>query len=88
MVFNTITEAEQEIYDIAEVVDQVSSLVFVTWDSFENGAFMPEHESYSPVLRNLLEQMRALKERYEAMAKAVTELHERIKSSEKEGVAE
>ena len=66
--------------DVELEVEEVAALVFVTWDSFENGGFKPELEDYAPALRTL---------RYKAteLEKHFKEAHEKLWNVHKEAGA-
>ena len=59
-----LKEAEEKLSFIELDVDAVKALAFVTWDSFTNGEYQPEIESYAPALRVLMEQADKLHENY------------------------
>ncbi|MCI5679283.1 MAG: hypothetical protein MR278_04810 [Bacteroidales bacterium] len=58
---NKINEVIRQLEEIDIECDKVASLAFVTWDSFENGGFKPDIESYAPALKLMCERAAELR---------------------------
>lgn len=78
---NKINEVIRQLEEIDIECDKIAALAFITWDSFENGGFKPEIESYAPALKLMCEQAEELRHSFR---KALESLYE----VEKAGAAE
>ena len=63
---NKINEVIRQLEEIDLECDKIAALAFITWDSFENGGFKPEIDSYSPALKLMCEQSTKLQKDFRA----------------------
>ncbi len=58
---NKINEVIRQLEEIDIECDEVASLAFVTWDSFENGGFKPDIDSCAHALKLMCEHAGTLR---------------------------
>lgn len=72
-----------EFEDLDVRTEEISALVFVTWDSFENGGFKVEKEDYAPALRALYHETLDYKKQFKKAMERLVDLYHK-----EEGAAE
>lgn len=78
---NKFNEVIRKFEEIDIECDKVAALAFVTWDSFENGRFKPDIDSYAPALKLMCERAAELRNSFR---EALDSLYE----AEKAGAAD